>query len=163
MRHRPLLAVAGWLAAAVAATLTGLAAVQVIGDGITASADGGVLTPRQVERQLASATASPSADPSAGSPAATRTAAPSAGPSSAASAGAARKVFSTPGGTVVAECSGAAVLLVSWAPAQGFGVKRADRGPDEHADVTFEGAASKVELRVRCVNGRPTASWKQDG
>jgi hypothetical protein len=51
---------------------------------------------------------------------------------------------------------------VSWAPAQGFGVERADAGPDEHAEVRFEGTAGKVELRVRCVSGRPSGSWKQD-
>lgn len=153
MLHRPVLAVVGWLAAAVAATLTGLVAVQVIGDGIAVSAGGEVVTPQQVARQLASATASPPAGPS--SPAVT----PTAGASSTA---AATKVLSTPGGSVVAECQGTTVRLVSWAPAPGFGVKRADPGPDEHADVTFEDSAGKVELRVRCVNGRPTASWKQD-
>ncbi|MER7690242.1 hypothetical protein [Streptomyces sp. NPDC097610] len=85
-----------------AATLAGLAAVQVIGDGTTSSTDGGVLTPQQAERQLAAATASP------------------------------------------------------------FGVERADAGPDEHAELRFEGTAGKVELRVRCVSGRPSGSWKQD-
>lgn len=159
MPPRALLAVAGWTAAAVAATLTGLAAVQVIGDGITASTDGGVLTPQQVERQLASTSASPSADSSTGSAAPAPTPAPTQGTSTTT---AVKKVLSTPGGTVIAECDGATVRLVSWAPAQGFGVKRADRGPDAHAEVTFEGAAGKVELRVRCVSGRPTASWEQD-
>ncbi|MGW1029313.1 hypothetical protein ACWD4J_37500 [Streptomyces sp. NPDC002577] len=162
MRPRPLIAVVGWLAAAAAATLTGLAAVHVIGDGITTSADGDVLTPQQVEQQLASATASPAADPSTGSPTTTPAVTPSDGPSSTPSSRAARKVIQTPGGTVVAECSGPVATLVSMAPAQGYGVKRADRGPDEHAEVTFEAAASKVELRVRCVNGKPIASWKQD-
>jgi hypothetical protein len=160
MLHRPFLAAAGWFAAAVAATLTGLAAVQIIGNGITASADGGVLTPQQVGRQLASAMASPSADPAAGSPAVTPTAASIAGPSSGAGD---RKALTTPGGAVIAQCNGPTVLLLSWAPAQGFGVKRADRGPADHADVTFEGAAGKVELRVRCADGQPAASWKRDG
>nr|WTB31690.1 hypothetical protein OG781_21315 [Streptomyces sp. NBC_00830] len=159
MPPRTLLAVAGWTAAALAATLTGLAAVQVIGDGITASADGGVLSPQQVERQLATATTSPSADPSTRSAAPTPTHAPTTGTPSTT---AVKKTLSTPGGTVIAECNGASVRLLSWAPAQGFGVKRADRGPDEHAEVTFEGATGKIELRVRCVNGRPTPSWKQD-
>jgi hypothetical protein len=132
-----------------------LAAVQVIGDGITASTDGGVLSPQQVERQLASTSASPSPDPSTGSAAPAPTSAPATGT-------AVKKVLSTPGGTVIAECDGATVRLVSWAPAQGFGVKHADRGPDAHAEVTFEGAVDKIELRVRCVSGRPNASWKQD-
>ncbi|MER5185499.1 hypothetical protein ABT009_45775 [Streptomyces sp. NPDC002896] len=159
MPPRALLAVAGWTAAAVAATLTGLAAVQVIGDGIAASTDGGVLTPEQVERQLASATASPSAEQSTGSPTPTPTAAPT---TQAPSTTAVKKTLSTPGGTAIAECNGSTVRLLSWAPAQGFGVKRADRGPDEHAEVIFEGAGGKVEMRVRCTGGQPTASWKQD-
>ncbi|MEV6735792.1 hypothetical protein AB0N14_02140 [Streptomyces sp. NPDC051104] len=159
MPRRALLAMAGWTAAAVTATLTGLAAVQLIGDGITASTDSGVLTPQQVERQLASATASQSADPSTASPTPPQTPAPT---TRIPSTGAVKKTLSTPGGTVIAECNGATVRLVSWAPAQGFGVKRADRGPDEHAEVTFEGATGKIELRVSCVNGRPTDSWKQD-
>ncbi|MGW3628483.1 hypothetical protein [Streptomyces sp. NPDC000880] len=158
MPHRPLLAVAGWLAAAVAATLTGLAAVQFIGDEITASIDGGVLTPQQVERQLGAATASPSDRPSTGQPSATPTAAPTAAPS----ATGARKGFTTRGGRVVAECKGATVFLVSYSPAQGFGVKSADPGPDEHAEVTFEGPAGKVEFRAQCASGQPTASWKED-
>ncbi|XDO64392.1 hypothetical protein HEP84_57405 [Streptomyces sp. RLB1-33] len=29
-------------------------------------------------------------------------------------------------------------------------------------DREFEGTAGKVELRVRCVSGRPSGSWKQD-
>lgn len=56
----------------------------------------------------------------------------------------------------------AVVRLVSWAPAQGFGVARADAGPDEHAEVRCEGTAGKVGLRVRCVSGRPSGAWKQD-
>ncbi|MFD8650951.1 hypothetical protein [Streptomyces mirabilis] len=159
MPSRTVLAVAGWATAAVAATLTGLAAVQVIGDGITSSTEGGVLTPEQVERQLASATASPSAGPSTASHTPTPTSSPSAGGPSATTV---KEVFSTPGGTVIAECDGAVVRLVSWAPAQGFGVERADAGPDEHTEVRFEGTAGKVELRVRCVSGRPSGSWKQD-
>ncbi|MFC9842939.1 hypothetical protein ACFWFF_25105 [Streptomyces sp. NPDC060223] len=159
MPSRTLLALAGWTAAAVAATLTGLAAVQVIGDGITASTEGGVLTPQQVERQLAAAKASQSADPGQPSGAVTPTPAQTT-PTPAATA--AKKTFSTPGGTVIAQCDGATVRLLSWAPAQGYGVESVDRGPDEHAEVKFEGAAGKVELRVQCANGQPAGSWEQD-
>ena len=163
MRHRPLVAVVGWLAASVAATVTGLAAVQVIGDGITATSADEVLTPGQVERQLASATASPSVDPNAPPSVDTPTPAPPGASSSKAPAQPVRKVLPTPGGTVVAECAAGIVTLVSMSPAQGFGVKRADRGPShEHADVVFEADTGKVELRVRCSHGEPTASWKQD-
>ncbi|MCZ0998363.1 hypothetical protein O1M63_09695 [Streptomyces mirabilis] len=126
MPSRTVLAVAGWATAAVAATLTGLAAVQVIGDGITSSTEGGVLTPEQVERQLASATASPSAGPSTASHTPTPTSSPSAGGPSATTA---KEVFSTPGGTVIAECDGAVVRLVSWAPPRVSASNAPTRGP----------------------------------
>ncbi|MFJ2261775.1 hypothetical protein ACIOKD_26140 [Streptomyces sp. NPDC087844] len=178
MPSRTLLALAGWTAAAVAATLTGLAAVEIIGDGITGSSDGETLSSQQVERQLDAVTAASSSGPGGGPGAATPSAtsdtgappspspSPSPPTSTTAPAGPAtevRKTFSAPGGTAIATCEGTTVRLLSWAPAQGYGVKSADPGPDdEHAEVKFEGAAGKVELRVRCTDGRPTGSWKQD-
>ncbi|MGW3421931.1 hypothetical protein [Streptomyces phaeochromogenes] len=176
MPSRTFLALAGWTAAAVAATLTGLAAVEIIGDGITGSTDGQTISSKQAEQQLDAAKASPSPDPGQGQGqsqgtdqgTATPTATPDTGtptptPSPTATAAAVRKTFSTPGGTAIAACDGATVRLLSWAPAQGYGVDSADPGPDdEHAEVKFEGSAGKVELRVRCVNGRPSGSWKQD-
>ncbi|WP_223146436.1 hypothetical protein, partial [Streptomyces apricus] len=84
-------------------------------------------------------------------------------PTASAPADRTRKTFSGPGGTAIATCDGATVRLLSWAPAQGYGVKSADRGPDaEHVEVKFEGGAGKAELRVRCVDGVPVGSWKQD-
>ncbi|MFI6338791.1 hypothetical protein [Streptomyces sp. NPDC050535] len=160
MPSRTLLALAGWTAAATAATLTGLAAVHVIGDGITASTDGGVLTPRQVEQQLAAAKASTSAAPGRQPSSTAPTDLPTTTP--APSTTVVKKTFSTPGGTVIAQCDGTTVRLLSWAPAQGYGVESVDRGPDERAEVKFEGAAGKVEIRVRCVNGEPAGSWEQD-
>ncbi|MCR3726677.1 hypothetical protein FHS35_003529 [Streptomyces umbrinus] len=178
MPSRTFLALAGWTAAAVAATLTGLAAVEIIGDGITGSTDGKAISAKQVEQQLDAAKGSLSPEPgqsqgqgegqSTGQGTATPTATPDTGTptpttSPTATATAVRKTFSTPGGTAIAVCEGATVRLLSWAPAQGYGVDSADPGPDdEHVEVKFEGSAGKVELRVRCVNGRPSGSWKQD-
>ncbi|MFJ8936667.1 hypothetical protein ACIRL0_13315 [Streptomyces sp. NPDC102365] len=172
MPSRTFLALAGWTAAAVAATLTGLAAVEVIGDGITGSSDGGTLSSQQVERQLDAAKASSSAGPDGGGDSATPSATsgtraptptPTATTAPAATAAGVRKTFSAPGGTAIATCEGTTVRLLSWAPAQGYGVKSADPGPDdEHAEVRFEGAAGRAELRVRCTDGRPTGSWKLD-
>ncbi|MGW2290085.1 hypothetical protein [Streptomyces phaeochromogenes] len=161
MPSRTFLALAGWTAAAVAATLTGLAAVEIIGDGITGSSDGQAISSKQVEQQLDAAKASPSPDPDPDAGQGQGTGQATATPT--ATATAVRKTFSTPGGTAIAVCEGATVQLLSWAPAQGYGVDSADPGPDdEHAEVKFEGPAGKVELRVRCVNGRPSGSWKQD-
>ncbi|MGW0652968.1 hypothetical protein ACWD4T_29900 [Streptomyces umbrinus] len=173
MPSRTFLVLAGWTAAAVAATLTGLAAVEIIGDGITGSTDGKAISSKQVEQQLDAAKGSLSPDPDPGQSqgegqgTATPTATPDTGtptptPSPTATATAVRKTFSTPGGTAIAVCEGATVRLLSWAPAQGYGVDSADPGPDdEHVEVKFEGSAGKVELRVRCVNGRPSGSLKQ--
>ncbi|MGW6008345.1 hypothetical protein [Streptomyces sp. NPDC055210] len=174
MPSRTFLALAGWTAAAVAATLTGLAAVEIIGDGITGSSDGRALSSEQVEQQLDAAQSSSSTGPGGGSDTATPSATPDTGehtstptssatPVPTATVDGVQKTFSAPGGTAIATCQGGTVRLLSWAPAQGYGVKSADPGPDdEHADVKFEGAAGKAELRVRCVDGRPIGSWKQD-
>jgi hypothetical protein len=133
MSPRTLLAVAGWLVAAVAATVTGLAAVRVIGAGITGPA--GELVSADVARSLAAA--APSATPGAS------------------------RVVASPGGTVVARCDGATAVLVTWAPAQGYRVKRADQQPgDDHARVTFEGSGGRVEVDVRCAAGQLSVSWK---
>jgi hypothetical protein len=168
MPSRTFLALAGWTAAAVAATLTGLAAVEIIGDGITGSSDGTALTSEQVERQLDAAKASLSPDPdpdrgTAGASPGTTPGTPTPTPTASVPATRTKKTFSGPAGTAIAACDGATVRLLSWAPAQGYGVKSADRGPDgEHVEVKFEGTAGKVELRVRCVDGEPAGSWKQD-
>jgi hypothetical protein len=181
MGRRTVVAVAGWFAAATTATLTGLAAVQLIGSGITDGTGTEVLTPAQAAGQLASAAPldTASGPPAATSPAATSTAATSpaatspAGTSPAATPPAASSVAPTrpighaqplsgPGGTVVAVCDGGLVTLLSWTPAQGFAVVRADRGPDNHAEVRFEGSGGRVEVRVECVAGKPVASWKTD-
>ncbi|MET7436279.1 hypothetical protein ACWERY_38240 [Streptomyces sp. NPDC004082] len=167
MPSRTLLVLAGWTAAATAATLTGLAAVQLIGDGITGTSGSDEVTSAQIEQQLDAARASASprpgrtpntARPTPGTAPTGRTPAPSA------TAVPVRKTFSTPGGTAIAACDGTTVRLLSWAPAQGYDVKSADPGPDdEHAEVKFEGPGGKVELRARCADGAPTGSWKQDG
>ncbi|MEW2566341.1 hypothetical protein [Streptomyces sp. NPDC047070] len=179
MPSRTFLALAGWTAAAVAATLTGLAAVEIIGDGITGSSDGRTLSSAQVEQQFDAAKASSSSGPGGDSDTATPTGptdptgspdtgtpTPTSSPATTAPAATGpevRKTFSAQGGTAIATCRGTTVRLLSWAPAQGYGVKSADRGPDdEHVEVRFEGTAGKAELRVRCVDGRPTGSWKLD-
>lgn len=149
MYRRTVFAVAGWLVAAVAATVTGLAAVRVIGAGITGPV-GEVVSEEAVSRSLA---ATPPAAPvpttaSAGPGGTSPTVAPTDG-----------RVVSTPGGTVVARCVGEEVVLLSWAPAQGYGVKSVDQEPDDHVQVSFEGAAGEVEVELRCVAGRPVASW----
>lgn len=152
MNRRFLLAVTGWLVAAGAATATGLAAVHVIGPGITGPV-GEVVSEAAVARSLAATPPTATAVPTGVPGPSTR---PGAGPTDDPNAD---RVVSTPGGTVVARCLEDEVLLVSWAPAQGYGIKEVDREPDTHAQVTFEGTAGQVEVDLSCVAGRPTASW----
>ncbi|MEN3615149.1 septum formation initiator [Plantactinospora sp. ZYX-F-223] len=165
MRRRTLLAVAGWLLAALVATGTGLAAVQVIGAGLTGPA-GEVRSPDEVARALA-ATPPPSAPgavppggpaPSGGTASAGPI--PSAAPGSPAGADDARRLVSTPGGTVLAECAGRQVWLTAWTPAQGYRVGEVERGPDDDAEVTFHGSGGRIEVEVECVAGRPVPTWK---
>ncbi|TYB38260.1 septum formation initiator [Micromonospora sp. AP08] len=154
MGRRPLLAAAGWLATTVAATLVGLAAIQLVGAGITGT-PGGVRDEREVARALASpapVTTTPGPEPTAGATTTVTTA------SRPPATGGGRRGFVTGGGTAVAECGRAGVRLVSWSPAQGYRVKDYDRGPDDHVEVRFVGPEGEHELRLRCHGGEPIAA-----
>ncbi|MEH1013507.1 septum formation initiator [Micromonospora sp. CPCC 206060] len=143
MGRRTLLAVVGWLAAAVLATGIGLGAIRLVGESITGT-PGGVRDAAEVERALAG---SPEPTLDAGSP--------SAGPTGPGVDSGARRSFATRGGSVVAECAGREVRLVSWAPAQGYRVEEADRGPDDDVEVTFDGPGGRSEVRIVCSGGVP--------
>jgi hypothetical protein len=157
---RLLVVVAGWVAAAGAAILIGLAGVQVIGNGITAGTGGDVLTAEQAARELAAAEPAPS------SPASTPPSTPP--PSSAAptvEAPANVRAFGGQGGTVRAGCLPGGAVLVNWSPAQGYSVEEYRAGPGEYAEVRFDRGSNsgkgdgESRVRVRCVGGVPTASW----
>ena len=76
---------------------------------------------------------------------------PSATPSSAPTTA----LLSSPGGSVVARCTGRTVYLVSWTPAQGFHVKGVQRGPAEEAEIEFESDHQSSSVTVHCQNGVP--------
>jgi hypothetical protein len=143
MGRPTLFAVAGWLVAATVATLTGLAAVRVIGEGITGTA-AATLSQREVEEQLASAP-----------PAVSRSPQPSASQGSG-------TVLASAAGTIVASCEDGLVTLLSWAPAQGYRVVEADPGPDDEVEVEFARGNDVVEVRVVCTAGEPTISREKD-
>ncbi|MET8909121.1 septum formation initiator [Micromonospora sp. NPDC004551] len=153
MGRRPILAAAGWLATTAAATLVGLAAIQLVGTGITGT-PGGVRDQAEVARALASTapvatTPGASVTPDAGAtPTATAASVPP-------TASGTERTFRTAGGTVIAGCGPDGVRLVSWSPAPGYRVKDYDRGPDEHVEVRFVGAEGEHELRVRCRGSEP--------
>jgi serine/threonine-protein kinase len=154
MGRRPILAAAGWLATTAAATLVGLAAVQLVGSGITGT-PGGVRDQGEVARALASP--APAATTPGAGPAAAATPAATAASRPPATSGT-EHTFRTAGGTALAECVPDGVRLVSWSPAQGYRVKEVDRGPDDHVEVRFVGPEGEHELRLRCRGSEPVAT-----
>lgn len=146
--RRGLVAILGWALAASSATAVSVAAIDVLGEGIT----GGTvqpLSPAEVDRALdeASPTDAPAASPSgSGSP-----------PGSPGTAGVVR-VLTVDGGSVVASCAGDAVTIQSWSPDQGFTADVKDRGPDRTATVEFESDDEEYEVDLRCdASGAPQA------
>ncbi|MFV2019725.1 septum formation initiator [Micromonospora sp. LOL_023] len=173
MNRRVLLAVAGWCLAAVVATLIGLAALRVVGEGLTGGPAGEVLSQEEIAHDLAAAPTAASAasgavPPGSGTASAPPSAAPpsaspgAGGPEPSPTATATRQVAATPGGTVVAQCADGLASLVSWAPAQGYRAIDGDRGPDDDAEVSFQGPAGEYEVTVGCVAGRPEITWELD-
>ncbi|WP_238547260.1 hypothetical protein [Actinoplanes friuliensis] len=153
MTRRPLLVTAGWIGAAVLAVLVGLAAISVIGNGLTGS-EARPLSAAEVADELARQQASvvASAVPSASAGTGTR---PPASPSTTAGT----RTLPTRGGTVVGRCAGSRPEIVSMSPKQGFELHERDRGPqDGEAEGEFRGLADnhdRVKFDVVCAAGRP--------
>jgi hypothetical protein len=142
MTRRALIGITAWAATAAVATGIGIAAISVLGAGIT---DHGVrpLTPGQVERALASP----------------QTTTPAPGVTSSAPAAGTTRALSTPGGSVLARCGPAdTAYLLSWTPAQGYGVDDVRRGPAPRASVKLEADhGRKLIIEVTCRSGIPVA------
>ncbi|WP_037347402.1 hypothetical protein [Sciscionella sediminilitoris] len=149
---RTVLAVAGWVCAAAAATAVGIASVTAIGSGIADS------TQRPFNgQQVAAALARPvPPTPPAQSSTPGSTSAPGATP------GPANKVLASAGGSVVAACSAGKAQLLSWTPRQGYRTDDIDRGPDRTAKIEFESADTEITVRIDCANGVPTAHTTLD-
>ena len=149
-----MLVVAGWLAVAILSTGVTLAAVSSIGTGIFGSS-AGPLDRQAIDEALA--TQSPAAEPtSPPSPAPEPTGSPTTEPAPT-EEGTEPSVITSAGGTVVARCSADGLVeLLSWSPAQGFRVDKADHAPAREVEVEFESDDDDdVELKIRCVNGVP--------
>jgi hypothetical protein len=136
---------AGWIGAAVLAVLVGLAAISVIGNGLTGS-EARPLSAAEVADELARQQASvvASAVPSASAGTGTR---PPASPSTTAGT----RTLPTRGGTVVGRCAGSRPEIVSMSPKQGF-------EQDGEAEGEFRGLADnhdRVKFDVVCAAGRP--------
>jgi len=155
MRRTALLAVGGWLAAVVAATIAGVAVLTLVGQSLLGSSPDEPMSSEQIAAALAGST------PPASTPPATPP--PSTPPPSTPAASAVVVLLTTPGGTVIARCSGGQVVLRSWSPASGFTADEVRPGPEREARVTFIRGDEEIEARVRCgVGGRPRIQWKRD-
>lgn len=144
-----LLAIAGWVVATAAAVTVGIFATSTIGHGIT----GGSVEPLG-EDKVAAALAQVSDRPSSG-PSATTT------PSSH-GVGHTTKVLRSPGGSVVARCTGDSVRLLSWTPAQGFTADDDVHREGTTARVKFESDDEEYLVNIACRNGVPESIVEQD-
>ena len=141
-RTRATVAALLWAAAVLAATLVGMTAVGTIGSGMSGRG-GQPLTPAQVDAAIAAARS----DEAPAQPA----------PSAPGSDGAAGVVTSQ-GGTVVARCGTGGVQIVSVIPAQGFQLDDEQEG----GRVRFESDDTRVDVHVRCSDGRPVGDVDVD-
>lgn len=66
--------------------------------------------------------------------------------------GAAQQI-SSPGGTVIAQCTDTGVYLVSWSPAQGFRMGSVHRGPNPWANAVFKSPKRDYTVWATCVPG----------
>ncbi|MDQ7904561.1 hypothetical protein RB614_08490 [Phytohabitans sp. ZYX-F-186] len=150
MGGRTAFAMMGWLVAAAAATVVGLGAVRVIGDGITGTA-ATTLSQEEVVEALASPvppaspppTASPSPTPARTEPA--------------------RTTLRPHGSTITAHCEGALVRIDGVAPPSGYQTTEYDNELTDEAEVRFDRGgkghgSGRIEVQVSCVNGRPLAT-----
>ena len=153
-----MLVAAGWLGAVVLAVLVGLAAINVIGSGLTSSG-GAPKSEAEVQRDLA-------ALPSAPAPA------PAPSPSAAASLGGrpttvdSSRSFRTRGGTVVATCSAAGATITGMSPETGFDVHERTSGAQAEAEGEFRSTSDnhdRVKFSVTCSGGRPALSPRSGG
>lgn len=148
-----LLVTAGWLGAAVLAVLVGLAAVSVIGNGLT-TPETRPLSAAEVADELARQVAvSPSAAQGSGSR-------PPVTPSAAASVAPPTQTFPTRAGTVVGRCVGTRPEVVSMSPRQGYELHEQDRGlQDDDAEGEFRaqggGGKDRVKFEIVCRAGIP--------
>jgi len=67
-------------------------------------------------------------------------------------------VLTSPGGTVLAECTSVGSYLVSWSPTQGYEAGNVLRGPAVTAQVTFDSGANSVTMLVSCSTGTPAVT-----
>lgn len=159
MRRRVVLAVAGWLVAAVVAVGAGIAAINVLGQGL-AGPSARPMTSLEIERALATAQGASPVPATPTGPAASPSASPSPTPSPTGAKPRGQR-FSSRGGSGIAYCHGGRVELGWWTAAQGFEVEDVDKGPARHAKLKFEADDAEIEVELSCTaDGRLTQRTK---
>ncbi|MEV7008026.1 hypothetical protein [Streptosporangium sp. NPDC051022] len=147
MKRRSLLGVLGWVAVASATTVTTTWAITLLGQGLSQQ----VVSPMshaQITQALARAT-------TAGEPG---------GPvSPTEGAGGVSRAFTTPGGSVVGNCAAGQASLLAWSPEQGYATDDVSEGPGPYASLEFESESDKITVRITCVRGAPSMTFKGDG
>jgi hypothetical protein len=130
-----LLALGGWLVAAVLTVGLSWSAIRVVGDAVVPST--------KVAASL------PTPDETVGPPTATPTRRPSP------TATFARASFSGTGGTVIVECRGSRPVYLNVTPRDGYAVERND------PQVEFRSDTHRTELTASCAAGRPQAAVEE--
>lgn len=178
VRVRVTAGVGAWIVGATTATGLALFAVSYLNED-PQNPQGAPLSQAQVDQALASMTATTGSpaptDASTASTGSVRTDSgttqptpstepKSSGPSAPASASTARSSATTQpverqlsgdAGTVVAQCQGSTVYLVTWSPAQGYQAGVLQRGPAHLATIVFSGYGRHVSFHIGCPGGTP--------
>jgi hypothetical protein len=153
VNRRIVLVTVGWLGAAVLAALVGLAAISVIGNGLTAPATRPLSAAEvadELARQIDTSPPSPSPSPSPSSPSATA----GTGDRPSPTASVATQSFPTGAGTVIGRCVGGRPELVSMSPRQGYEVHDQD---DNEGEFRSRGDNhDRVKFEIVCRDGVPT-------
>jgi hypothetical protein len=63
---------------------------------------------------------------------------------------------------VISVCAGTFVRVLSASPALGYRVDSDDDELDDHPSVKFTSGEQEVEVRLRCVDGAPSAEIRYD-
>lgn len=153
-------AVAGWLAVALVATGVTLAAVTLIGSGIFGDS---TRTRSQAEVTQALAALTPAGETASSAEPTGSPGTPSPSQRASGTPGALRRLITSSGGNVLAECAGREVVVISWTPAQGYRVDDVDLEARSDVEVRFEGEETDVKVKIRCADGRPVAEIDEDG
>lgn len=142
-----LLAVAGWLVAAVLMVALSWSAIGVVRTAVVPGTL--VATGLPAPQETATGGTAPTTAPT---PAPTRSGAPPTTP-------AARSVLVTGnGGTTVVRCAGGTVQFLNVTPRQGWSV----HGEDEPGRVRFDGpSGARTEIRVTCTGGDPRSAVEE--